>query len=467
MTRLRATYKNFWTRYKTYQHFWVSDFAVAEADGATISVATSIINGSLLTDASIAGQTISRNVTLIAGTATGNANASGTNLLDEWHLFAGSVTITTPGQIITIGLDLLEPPVRVDGEAPLNTRLNADYRHVDQNRRQIWRRFWAQYEGAGVTVTLPVVLIAASLISDDDGVSGDANAQGETLEVIASLIDGIATCSVDVSGDDVYCSAEIIPGEATGDANAAGSTVSVLVYLAAGTSIPGEILTSTAALLAGDVSSEARPSGDVLPVAASIINGVPSVTSYGVSLQVDVSLIDGETYVPPSAFVIGEILYWSASLEPGIATGNGRLLLVTCSLLEGEATGTSPEPEVPTSIRTGGPVFASRRREAEPINAQAWGAVWHKYPILITGVATGTDGTPIPSPSIAPDPEPAPVVVVSERTDPVVSKPIPVLVKPHPVSANPAPINAHVTGMILEHKDWTRDDNDVLMLVLT
>lgn len=149
MARLTARYKHFWATGKFYQRFWANSG-----------------------DANVGNALLTVTSTVVAGAGSGAANASGFVGVVQSSLIDGAIAIsyTNPANTFTVGASLLEgvdsvtePGVlfnvavtltpgnfgQIDVVAPLNTRLNARYRHF-WNRRQRIRHFWAQWEGAGI-----------------------------------------------------------------------------------------------------------------------------------------------------------------------------------------------------------------------------------------------------------------------------------------------------------------------------
>lgn len=369
MSRLNPVWSHFWANQKLYQRFWQNG-GTALGPGAVLTV-----------DAS-----------LLPGAASGEANAAGAGLLVDVVFFDGHAGI--------------------DATAPLNLRLNARYRHF-WSRRQTWRHFWAQYEGAGISDHFENgQLVVSSLAVVVNGtVTADANLDGVSMTVGVSLLDGVNT--ITHGGQTLQADVSLLDGAVYGEANAEGAGLLVAVSLLSGVTAvftPGQTLPVTVSLVAGAAEGESNAVGTVLPVAVSLLSGASTGTANaaGELLQVDASLIDGIVFVPPDVLTIGKLLPVQVSLLSGNAIGGveveGATMVVAASLLNGAVSVTVPGKVLVvsaslakigvaavTEVRIGskfaGSVRTERRRE-ERVDAKAHGAMVGMSFGMLTGRVT-------------------------------------------------------------------------------
>lgn len=190
MTRLDARWGHFWAQGKRYRHFWTSFQDGANAAGATISASASIIPGQASAGVSLDGQT---------------------------------TTATT---------ELIVPPISVDARGPLNTRLNARYRHF-WGRGQVWRHSWAQWEGAGISGILAdgdLVIASLALIGAGE-VAADANVEGDLVVAAASMEPGVASIAAGTPAGIVRGMPPAFRHSKSVDAVASGAIITVRLAL--------------------------------------------------------------------------------------------------------------------------------------------------------------------------------------------------------------------------------------------
>lgn len=366
----------------------------AGASGATITATGSVLAGAVSAGAGLAGVTSTVGTSLIDG-------AISVSYAKQAELFtvaaslvggAASVNVDISGALFNVPLTLFEGTGgRIDVTAPLNTRLNARYRHF-WGRKRSERHFWAQWEGSGIGPSLAngdlVVASLAGFIVGD--VHADANLAGVTLTVAATLLPGDDQV-IEPGEPALTVMLGLIGGTATADANLAGTTYTINASLVQGfarfdtitvttalvsgvvfvppdaLAIPAPLNAINVTLFAGAPVSGAAVIGADVAVNVQLIAGEVTVTSEGAVLPVGVSLIDGQSsgdgVINDQALVIVGV-----SIEPGIA--------------EGEINETAPK-----SGRVAGPV--SYRKVTPGQEAQAFGATVGAGAGIVGGKATG------------------------------------------------------------------------------
>lgn len=517
--RLSARYKHFWARGKYYQRFWLNS-GDAQANGTTLTVTASIIAGQQQADSSIAGQTLTDTLSLIAGTPGGGAGVSGvTQTITSSITASGTATGGTghneTGGLFTITASLddgdatvdatpdgyqFDIPVtliagnfgQIDVEAPLNTRLNARYRHF-WGRRRTERHFWAQWEGLGIGPTLADgdLIIATAAIIEAGDVHADANIDGVTLTVDLELDQG--PTAIVTPGQMTIVSAVVAEGSATADANIAGQTLTINPVLVQGwarfdtITIELSILSGTVfvppdalaipevtnpivvSLSPGVTITDGSATGADQEVVLELIAGQGSshIDVAGDTLTVDVTLADATSSA--DAFIDGVRIDQRVLLFEGVATGSeieGEALVVTTSIISGVATGEdNSETEQPSqSARVAGPV--SYRKAPASHDAQAFGANFTVGYGIVAGKPTVGVLAEAPQPIVTPSPShmAASDVVVHVLPESitklleVVPEPVAVHTEPVAVSPEPAPV-------VKPKRDWIAYDNELLELI--
>jgi len=368
MARIGARYTHFWAKGKIYRHFWMATEATTQdgnADGATLTVVSSLADGtagvdasasgdSLVTTSSITGgtatanfegasETFSENITLIPGAVSASSLVDGVLFTITGTLVGGHADVTSPGALLTITSSLtagtgsvdgnadgadLEITVtlsegtynRIDAEAPIKSRrLNARYRHF-WLRGTAERHFWAQFRSnvePGYQYN-PILQVALSLNVPDSPTSG-ANIDGQTLTVGVELEPGVH---------------------------------SILE--------PGSLEVVTTVIGGGDPTADAEIDGQTLTINTALIQGWARFDT----ITVPVTIIPGEVFVPPDAYAFGavpppvvitldpgtvsagstldgETLTVNVELEGGVAdvTLDGAQVQVDVELIAGQASG--------------------------------------------------------------------------------------------------------------------------------
>ena len=513
--RLSARYKNFWARGKDYQHFWLSSGDV-EVTGVTLTATASIIAGQQQADASAAGATLTDTVSLTTvGTATGGTGASqtgdtlsltsslsaegvatgGTGHSETGQTFtitasltSGETSVEQAGYLFDVPVTLNEGHFGEDASAPLNTRLNARYRHF-WGRKRSERHFWAQYEGAGIgsTLTDGQLVVSSLAVIDPGQATADANLEGVTLTIAVEL--DPAHTTITEPGQLTVVSTVIAEGVASADANLGGETFPIAVELIQGRArdepvatittsiseagtvfvppdalaIPEPLTPVVVSLSPGVTITDALATGADQEVIVELIAGTASthVDGEGATLTVDVSLDQAGS--SGDAFVEGVVIDQRVLIFEGVATGESTLtdtLTITTSLISGVATGEDNSEEPSTSARAGGPVGYQKAKEQVSIDAQAFGAFFQLGTGIVAGKPTVNTLAELPQPSPNTSPshmQPVDVVHVYENElPPSITKLLevhvePPAVQPEPVSVSPEPARVQT--------NWTEYDN--------
>jgi hypothetical protein len=460
--RLSAAYRHFWATGKTYQHFWAS--ATQEIGNAQFVVNGSLIPGAVSASASVSGVTLIVNSSLIAGAVT--VTEPGQTFVVQSSLIAGATSVTEPGYLFNVPLTLFPGDNHLDVIAPLNTRLNARYRHF-WNRRRTIRHFWAQWEGAGITGSLAdgdlVVASLADFMAGD--VHADANLQGATFTVTASLMQGDDQV-IEPGEPDLTITTALVQGAATAEAFIGGQTLTVSTLLP-DVRAPFSTITITSSLIAGEVYVPPDALAIPEPLTDNAVNVIlfPGVSLsdaavVGVDQQVVVELIAGEA--SGNADAEGATLPVDVSLIDGhpssdaVAPGNDVEVVV--SIVAGVAAG--EDGTVTPSVRAGGPFTFYRKPPTVSQDAQAFGANFTVgYGIVARKVYVDPIAEfPQPSP---PDPtshlQPVDVRVLPESITKLLELPQTPAVQPEPVAVAPEPVRVQT--------DWTQYDNELLELI--
>lgn len=459
MSRLDASYRHFFADGFTYKHVWQNyKISVTNVSGDTITSNASLIAGALETDNFLAGETFARNVSLTAGTYTADGNASGIGLLDAWFIFPGQAEGSIGGQTLDFTITLFEGITSSDGSAPLNTRLNATYRHF-WGRGQTWRHIWQQWEGVLITpVGGLVVLIALALVEVGE-VSADANVEGQELTATCSLIAGDAAVHNVVFGEEFTVDASLIAGAVAGDANVNGVVLTVSAQILSGIFIPGQIITAHASLIDGVVTITSIAAGELLPVDVILEPGEATggAHSDGADLEVECLLLPGQPFAGGDVLASGDTITVLVRLIEGEASAPsssvlviGQELTVNVTVVPGTVTIT---PDQIPSTRHGGPIGYHRKEKPHVLNAQVFGTMIVVRAQAHGGTATGEHAwvpvEPLQPARIEPTPP-------SERSREIVAE----LLRTGIASAN-----VQVEGATFEHKDWTKYDNELLELI--
>lgn len=489
MARLSARYRHFW-RGRTYQHFWANGVSSVSgsANGATLTVTSSLIAanassganvaGQLLTintllpDARVQGATLSTTLSLIEGSAVAHYTNPPATFIEQVTLFDGAVNAdaNVDGVSLTITSSVSTGSTTQDGVAPLNTRLNARYRHF-WGRKRSYRHFWAQYEGAGITGTLADgQLVVASLAVIEAGLaSADANLEGQTLSIGITFDAGHDI--VTEPGADLTVATSLVAGNVSAEANIAGQTLTVgavlpdarapfatmtislslidgIVFVPPDALAIAQPLNAVAVtLFAGGPLSSANVVGSDQTVNVELIAGAATADMFneGATLPVDVSLADGQSSI--DAFADGATLEVGVTIEEGVA--------------DGEDSTVGP----PMFARVAGPVSYRRRPEVVSLPAQAFGA---NFTVGI-GIVSGKPKVD----TIGEYPQPAP------STSPTHMMPVDVQALPESITKllevpevhdAPAPSSAQLETFKTSETsvttiDWIAYDNELLELI--
>jgi hypothetical protein len=430
MTRLTARYKHFWATGKYYQRFWQNS-GDAQAQGTTFTVTSSLVAGLQQADVNVAGITLTTTLSLLDGFTT--ITEPGQSQTVTSTIDAGIAYVDMFNDGVTLDVALFFNPGefgRVDVVAPLNTRLNARYRHF-QPRRVAYKHLWQTWEGAGIGPALADGdLIVSSLALLESGVvTADANIDGVTFTIDLELDQG--PTSIVTPGQMTVVSAVVNSGVATADANVYGQvlpvtveliqgfarfdTITIPVTITGGTvfvppdalAIPEPLDAIDVTLFAGVAGNDSVAPGADQEIVVELIAGEASarVDNEGDTLTVDVSLDQAQS--SSDAFISGDAFEVRVRLEPGVPTTealSGDTLTVSTSIIEGVATGEDNSEPPSQSARAGGPVGYQKAKEQVSIDAQAFGAFFQ----LGTGIVSGKPHVdpvviaPQPTPNVSP-----------------------------------------------------------------